>query len=129
MTSSITPQEALAQFGLTAFRPPQGDIVDAALQGRDVQVVMPTGGGKSLTYQLPAVCRAGFTVVVSPLISLMHNQVAGLAARGIGAFPMADACAEAEPLDLGGTQVAAVLDTLETQAKAVQGFIRAYLAA
>ena len=88
MTSSITPQEALAQFGLTAFRPPQGDIVDAALQGRDVQVVMPTGGGKSLTYQLPAVCRAGFTVVVSPLISLMHNQVAGLAARGIGAVAL-----------------------------------------
>ena len=51
------------------------------------------------------------------------------AARGIGAFPFADACAQAEPLDLAGTEVATVLDTIEARAKDVQGFIRAYLAA
>ena len=84
----MMPKEALECFGLVAFRPPQDAIVDAVLEGRDVQVLMPTGGGKSLTYQLPAMCRPGFTVVISPLISLMQNQVQALHALGIGAVAL-----------------------------------------
>src|SRR5215218_7693493 len=62
-------------FGFASFRPGQREAVDAALAGRDVLVVMPTGSGKSLCYQLPALMRTDLTVVVSPLISLMQDQV------------------------------------------------------
>ena len=67
-------------FGFSSFRPGQDDIVRAILAGRDVLAVMPTGSGKSLCYQLPAILREGLTVVVSPLIALMRNQVAQLRA-------------------------------------------------
>jgi ATP-dependent DNA helicase RecQ len=70
-------------FGFAEFRPGQADIVSAILDGRDVLAVMPTGSGKSLCYQLPALVRDGLTVVVSPLIALMRNQVAQLCANGI----------------------------------------------
>jgi ATP-dependent DNA helicase RecQ len=71
-------------FGYEDFRPGQEEVVRAALAGRDVLVVMPTGAGKSLCYQLPALMRDQLTVVVSPLVSLMNDQVAGLdrVARG-----------------------------------------------
>ena len=72
-------------FGFAEFRPGQADIVSAILEGRDVLAVMPTGSGKSLCYQLPALMRDGLTVVVSPLIALMRNQVAQLSANGIAA--------------------------------------------
>src|ERR1700684_901696 len=72
-------------FGFGAFRPGQVDIVDAILNGRDVLAVMPTGSGKSLCYQLPALLRGGLTVVASPLIALMRNQVAQLRGYGIAA--------------------------------------------
>ena len=72
-------------FGFAAFRPGQAEIVSAILDGRDVLAVMPTGSGKSLCYQLPALVRDGLTVVVSPLIALMRNQVAQLCANGIAA--------------------------------------------
>jgi ATP-dependent DNA helicase RecQ len=72
-------------FGFAAFRPGQGDIVGAILDGRDVLAIMPTGSGKSLCYQLPALLRGGLTVVVSPLIALMRNQVAQLCSYGIAA--------------------------------------------
>jgi ATP-dependent DNA helicase RecQ len=65
-------------FGFEGFRPGQEEVVRAALAGRDVLVVMPTGAGKSLCYQLPALVRDDLTVVVSPLVSLMADQVAGL---------------------------------------------------
>jgi ATP-dependent DNA helicase RecQ len=65
-------------FGFTAFRPGQAEAVAAALSGRDLLVVMPTGAGKSLCYQLPALMRGDLTVVVSPLVSLMQDQVEGL---------------------------------------------------
>jgi ATP-dependent DNA helicase RecQ len=65
-------------FGFAAFRPGQQDAVDAAAAGRDVLVVMPTGAGKSLCYQLPALMREDLTLVVSPLISLMQDQVEAL---------------------------------------------------
>jgi ATP-dependent DNA helicase RecQ len=62
-------------FGYNAFRPPQAEIITNVLEGRDSLAVMPTGSGKSLCYQLPALLRDGLTVVVSPLISLMQDQV------------------------------------------------------
>src|SRR5213079_3063424 len=71
-------------FGFPAFRPGQREACEAALAGRDVLVVMPTGSGKSLCYQLPALLREDLTVVVSPLVALMQDQVEALVARGLG---------------------------------------------
>jgi ATP-dependent DNA helicase RecQ len=73
------PHPALQEhFGFSSFRPGQEEAVTAAVAGRDVLVVMPTGAGKSLCYQLPALMRDDLTVVVSPLVSLMQDQVAAL---------------------------------------------------
>ncbi len=72
-------------FGYDTFRPGQRQIVEQALQNRDLLIVMPTGGGKSLCFQLPALLKPGLTVVVSPLISLMQDQVDALHDNGIGA--------------------------------------------
>ncbi len=72
-------------FGHDAFRPGQEALVDAALSGRDVLGIMPTGGGKSLCYQVPALLLPGVALVISPLISLMKDQVAALAAAGVSA--------------------------------------------
>ena len=71
-------------FGFDAFRPGQREACEAALGDRDVLVVMPTGSGKSLCYQLPALLRDDLTVVVSPLVALMQDQVEALVARGLG---------------------------------------------
>src|SRR3954454_14631731 len=71
-------------FGFPAFRPGQREACEAALAGRDVLVVMPTGSGKSLCYQLPALMRDDLTIVVSPLVALMQDQVDALRARGLG---------------------------------------------
>jgi ATP-dependent DNA helicase RecQ len=86
--ASPAPEDLLARFGLREFRPGQRDAVCAALEGRDSLVVMPTGGGKSLCYQLPALAGHGLVVVVSPLIALMSDQLrrseqAGVRARMI----------------------------------------------
>jgi ATP-dependent DNA helicase RecQ len=72
-------------FGFESFRAGQAEVIAAILAGRDVLAVMPTGSGKSLCYQLPALLRGGLTVVVSPLIALMRNQVAQLRGFGIAA--------------------------------------------
>ena len=72
-------------FGYDEFRPGQEAIINNALAGRHGLVIMPTGGGKSLCYQLPALARGGLTLVVSPLIALMKDQVDGLRANGIAA--------------------------------------------
>src|SRR5712692_4353481 len=95
-------------FGHTAFRAGQEDLVRAVVEGHDVLAVMPTGSGKSLGFQLPAVLLPGTTLVVSPLISLMKDQVDELNKRGIraaalhsmlpdearhGARPPSDCCA------------------------------------
>src|SRR4051794_9154667 len=71
-------------FGFEGFRRGQREAVEAALAGRDVLVVMPTGSGKSLCYQLPALMREDLTIVVSPLVALMQDQVDALRARGLG---------------------------------------------
>jgi ATP-dependent DNA helicase RecQ len=72
-------------FGFASFRDGQAEIIEAILAGRDVLAVMPTGSGKSLCYQLPALLCDGLTIVISPLIALMRNQVAQLCANGIAA--------------------------------------------
>ena len=72
-------------WGYQAFRPGQDEAVAAALGGRDVLAVLPTGGGKSLIYQVPALVRGGLTLVVSPLVALMDDQVAALQRRGVPA--------------------------------------------
>ena len=72
-------------FGFASFRPLQGQIIQDSLAGKDALVVLPTGGGKSLCYQLPALIRPGITVVISPLIALMKDQVDALQAAGIAA--------------------------------------------
>jgi ATP-dependent DNA helicase RecQ len=72
-------------FGYDQFRPNQRQIIEAALNNQDLLVIMPTGGGKSLCFQLPALIKKGVTVVVSPLIALMQDQVTALADNGIGA--------------------------------------------
>src|SRR5688572_13810914 len=77
---------ALGQhFGFATLRPLQKEAIDAALAGRDALVVLPTGGGKSLCYQLPPLVTGKLTVVVSPLIALMQDQVDGLRVAGVPA--------------------------------------------
>ena len=90
-TAAVINKEELAQqvlrdtFGYQQFRPGQQTIINAAICGRDCLVVMPTGGGKSLCYQIPALVMDGLTLVVSPLISLMKDQVDQLMAAGVEA--------------------------------------------
>jgi ATP-dependent DNA helicase RecQ len=81
----VDPDAALKRhFGFSSFRPGQREACQAAVEGRDVLVVMPTGSGKSLCYQLPALVRDDLTVVVSPLVALMQDQVEALRAGGLG---------------------------------------------
>src|SRR5918911_4123723 len=80
MSALDIDSELARLFGFAGFRRGQREAVEAALAGRDVLVVMPTGSGKSLCYQLPALMREDLTLVVSPLVSLMHDQVEGLKA-------------------------------------------------
>ena len=81
-TAPLIPESFLPRFGLTAFRPGQKEVISTVLAGQDCLCVMPTGGGKSLCYQLPAVALDGLTLVVSPLIALMKDQVDQLAGAG-----------------------------------------------
>jgi ATP-dependent DNA helicase RecQ len=100
-----------SRFGLAAFRTGQREIIASVLGGRDTLAILPTGGGKSLCYQLPAVAADALVIVISPLISLMRDQVAGLRALGIPAGcihsgqPAADKRAVFEELKAGGAYV------------------------
>src|SRR5262245_63209326 len=77
------PERIRNYFGFRKFRPGQAEVVKSALAGRDTLVVMPTGSGKSLCFQLTAIALEGVTIVISPLISLMKDQVDKLLANGI----------------------------------------------
>jgi len=87
MSDALSTASALLHsvFGFSEFRPGQEEIVRAVLTGENVLAVMPTGSGKSLCYQLPAIARPGLTLVVSPLIALMRDQVRALSAAGVAA--------------------------------------------
>ena len=83
----MTAQEALKEYwGYDSFRPKQEEIVEAALEGRDVLAILPTGGGKSVCFQVPGMMREGIAIVVTPLIALMKDQVQNLTDRGIRAL-------------------------------------------
>ncbi len=83
-------------FGFDAFRPGQAEIVDAVVSGRNTLAIMPTGGGKSLCFQLPALMRDGVTVVISPLIALMRDQVRALREAGVEAGALTSGNTEEE---------------------------------
>ena len=106
-----SPEALLERFGLDAFRPGQREAVQAALAGRDSLVVMPTGGGKSLCYQLPALAGNGLVVVVSPLIALMADQWRRLQEAGVNATMLASGMEEGHnsqalgDIAAGGTQL------------------------
>ncbi|HEU4570206.1 MAG TPA: DEAD/DEAH box helicase, partial [Gemmatimonadales bacterium] len=97
MTPPITPATPLAErveaarrllqrhWGFGEFRPAQARVIRSVLAGRDVLAILPTGGGKSLCFQIPALVLGGLTIVVSPLLALMQDQVAALRARGVEA--------------------------------------------
>ena len=106
-----TPEQLLTRFGLEEFRPGQREAVQAALEGRDSLVVMPTGGGKSLCYQLPALADIGLVVVVSPLIALMADQWRRLQEAGVRAAMLASGMVEGHneqalrDIETGATQL------------------------
>ena len=84
--NQMNPVDVLKKWwGYGSFRPMQRDIVDAALEGKDVLAILPTGGGKSVCFQVPALIRPGIALVITPLIALMKDQVQNLSSRGIKA--------------------------------------------
>ncbi|MEI6060359.1 MAG: RecQ family ATP-dependent DNA helicase [Bacteroidota bacterium] len=86
---AITPAEILKKFwGYDSFRPLQEDIINSVLAGKDTLALLPTGGGKSICFQVPALCREGLCMVVTPLVALMTDQVENLKNRGIVAVEM-----------------------------------------
>ena len=91
----MTPLDALHDtFGYHEFRGRQAEVIDRVMAGAHTLAVMPTGAGKSLTYQIPALCRPGTGLVISPLIALMHDQVRAAEAAGIRAAALTSADAD-----------------------------------
>jgi ATP-dependent DNA helicase RecQ len=111
--TSMTPEAILeATFGYTRFRGEQREIIQTLLDGGDALVLMPTGGGKSLCYQLPAMLRPGTGVVVSPLIALMANQVEALRQFGVAAACLNSTLAPVEQREIERQLQAGELDLL-----------------
>ncbi|HET7370076.1 MAG TPA: DNA helicase RecQ [Gammaproteobacteria bacterium] len=107
----LTPESVLkTTFGFDAFRGRQAEIVDAVVHGQDALVLMPTGGGKSLCYQIPALLRPGVGIVVSPLIALMADQVAALKQYGVAAAFLNSSLDLAEQRAIERQMVAGELD-------------------
>ncbi|MFH1287060.1 MAG: DNA helicase RecQ [Candidatus Magasanikbacteria bacterium] len=100
MTIQDAKQTLKKYFGFNSFRPMQEDIIQAVLDGKDTVVLMPTGGGKSLCYQLPGILMPGVTIVVSPLIALMKDQVEGLVENGVRAAYINSSVHPAEVRDI-----------------------------
>lgn len=99
-------------FGYAEFRGQQADIIDEVAQGRDALVLMPTGGGKSLCYQIPGLLRDGLTVVVSPLIALMDDQVATLNELGLKAAALNSTLTDQAQREIADQMRAGELDFL-----------------
>ena len=99
-------------FGYSSFRPPQADIIATLVEGGDALVLMPTGGGKSLCYQIPALARSGCGVVISPLIALMQDQVVALQQLGVNAAFLNSTLAFDEVLRIEGALERGELDLL-----------------
>lgn len=99
-------------FGFSGFRQGQEEIVDAVLAGQNTLAIMPTGGGKSLCFQLPAMCRDGVTVVISPLIALMRDQVRSLREAGVEAGALTSGNTEEETEEVFAKLDAGVLKLL-----------------
>src|SRR3954447_16015051 len=111
--AALAPLDLLAdRFGFRGFRPGQEQVVDSLLAGRSALAVFPTGGGKSLCYQLPALLLDGVTVVVSPLIALMKDQIDFLAARGIAAARLDSSLGADEARDVSARLRAGTLKLL-----------------
>src|SRR6266850_8058439 len=104
MEIPMTPHDVLEKyFGFREFFDAQEEVITAIASGSDALVVMPTGGGKSLCYQLPALLLEGTTVVVSPLIALMKDQVDALQRRGISATFINSSLSDPERQERQGT--------------------------
>ena len=113
MTTTPMPTEVLSRvFGYDAFRGDQAQIIDTLVEGGDALVLMPTGGGKSLCYQVPALVRPGTGIVISPLIALMQDQVDALAALGVRASFLNSTQSSEERRAVEAAYVAGELDLL-----------------
>ncbi|MCC6927477.1 MAG: RecQ family ATP-dependent DNA helicase [Gemmatimonadaceae bacterium] len=108
----VSPETWLPRFGISALRPAQRNAFDAVCNGRDVLVILPTGGGKSLCYQLPAACGLSPAVVVSPLVALMKDQVDALRHKGVRAAQVSGAVSLAQREDAWDALDGQALDLL-----------------
>lgn len=110
---TMGPEEILKKFfGYSTFRPMQKDIIDTVVDGRDAFVLMPTGSGKSICYQIPAMMRPGVGVVISPLIALMQDQVQALSQNGVRAAFLNSSLSAAEARQVESDTLAGRIDLL-----------------